>query len=137
MKNKKPFYIGLILGIFLNSINVDISKPFRFNNPIPYAKEISYAKLNKKGDLQFITETVPLSKRDINKIIESRPLMKDYKTSLDILGIKIPLFTVRKIKGSMHSSIKGFLMSNGDIFNPFVRSYELKGAHDSNWYEIK
>ena len=107
--------MGLVLCVLANSINVETSELFRFNNPI----------------------TLNTSEKDERKIVDKRPLMVDKDYSLNLFRLKIPVITSRTVQDP--SSIKpysGILDKNGDI-HTFEGVYELQFAHDSNWYVKK
>ena len=109
--------MGLIIGVTVltNSINVETSIPFKFNNPI----------------------ALNTSESNQEKIIKKRPLMVDRDYSLKLFGLKIPLVTYRTVQDP--SSIKtysGRLDKEGNIHTP-EGIYELQFAHDSNWYRRK
>ena len=107
--------MGLVLGVLVNSINVETSEPFRFNNPI----------------------ALNTSKRDQKAIIEKRPLMFDKKYGLDLFGLKIPFITCRTVQDP--SSIKTYsgILDKEENIHTLEGVYELQFAHDSNWYVKK
>ncbi len=106
--------MGLVLGVLANSINVETSKPFKFNNPIAFNT----------------------SEKDQKRIIENRPLMFDKEYSFDLFGLKIPFITHRTVQNPQSKTYSGILDENENIHS-LEGIYELRSAHDSNWYVKK
>ena len=104
---------GLVLGVLANSIEVKVSEPFEFCNPVG---------LN-------------CSAEQIEDVVKREPVMRDTQHSLDLFGIKIPLVTYREIRENgipYHGKLdsKGNIQTENGVF-------ELHSAHDSRWYTWK
>ena len=126
--------IGLIFGILANSINVETSTPFRFNNPIPISKSISYLAEDKDGNPYFATKQTSLSENDEKEIVERRQLITDTRYNLRLFGLKIPIVAYRTVQDPSHFKVySGRLDREGNIHTS-KEVYELQSAHDALWY---
>jgi len=125
---------GLALGVLINSGEINESKPFQFNNPIPISKEVSYMII-EKGNSYEITEQVSLSKEDEQMITKRRPLMQDKTYSIKLFNNHIPILTQRTVQdSSLFQIYSGILDKEGNIHSS-KGVWELQSAHDASWYE--
>ncbi len=124
---------GIAFGVLINSLDIRVSEPFKFDNPIGRTKEIEYF-----NGTDFVREQVPLSEQDIRNIVNKRPEMIDKTYSLDLFNWDIPLVTERTVYDSSIETEKvlfeGTLDSEGNIHAKKGIVYKLEHAHDSQYY---
>ena len=111
-KNFVGAFIGIGLGVMINSYDIQKSARFQFNNPVI---------INSTLEQQL-------------EIVSKRPYMVDTFHSLEFFGYKIPLKTNRSVIDPVTGeNFQGRLDNLGNIHTD-NGNYKLQSAHDSQWY---
>ncbi len=104
---------GITIGVIVNSVDVSVSEPFRFSNPVP----------------------INATFQQVRTTVRKQPEMQDTRYGLKFFGLQVPIVTYRTVTDPVTGQKYSGRLDMHENIHSDTGTYELRVKHDSVLYE--